>query len=74
MLFNMQFSRYDLTDVYQSLGLSIRSNFLITGKNQLYNSTALLDRVNILSSRISPFSQPAKKCLFYFKTLSSYFL
>ena len=42
-------------------------SFLITGKDQLYNSTALLDGVNIPSSRTAPLSWPARKCLFYLK-------
>ncbi|MFR3824821.1 MAG: hypothetical protein ACLTZG_26165, partial [Hungatella hathewayi] len=37
-IFNMWFSRYMQTEVYQSLADSINSNPLITGKNQLYGT------------------------------------
>ena len=36
--FNMRFSRYVMTDIYQSLADLIYSNPLITGKNQLYGT------------------------------------
>ena len=48
-------------------------NFLITGKDQLYNSTSLLDGVNIPSSRTAPLSWPARICLFYFKPFRVFF-
>ena len=48
-------------------------NSQITGKDQLYNSTALLDGVNIPSSRIAPLSWPARRCLFYLKPFRAFF-
>ena len=38
IVFNMWFSRYIVTDVYQSLANLMNSNSLITGKNQLYGT------------------------------------
>ena len=74
MLFNMQFSRYDLTDVYQSLTASIHSNPLITGKNQFYNSTSLLDWVNTLVIAGFAFLSTRWNMSVLFITLSGIFL
>ena len=38
IVFNMWFSRYIVTEFYQSLANSINLNSLITGKNQLYGT------------------------------------
>ena len=69
----MWFSRYVLTEVYQSLASSIYLNLLITGKNQLLTALPCWNGLTHSSSRISPFSPPARTCLFYLKTLSSIF-
>ena len=82
----MQFSRYMvmchsfklyiysfLTEVYQSLASSIYLNLLITGKNQLLTALPCWNGLTHSSSRTSPFSPPARTCLFYLKTLSSIF-
>ena len=69
----MWFSRYVLTEVYQSLASSIYLNLLITGKNQLLTALPCWNGLTHSSSRTSPFSPPARTCLFYLKTLSSIF-
>ena len=71
--FNMWFSRYVLTEVYQSLASSIYLNLLITGKNQLLTALPCWNGLTHSSSRTSPLSPPARTCLFYLKTLSSIF-
>ena len=73
MLFNMQFSRYVLTEVYQSLTASIDSNPLITGKNQFYNSTSLLDWVNTLVIAGFAFLSTRWNMSVLFRTLSGIF-
>ena len=62
-----------MTEVYQSLASSIYLNLLITGKNQLLTALPCWNGLTHSSSRISPFSPPARTCLFYLKTLSSIF-
>ena len=62
-----------MTEVYQSLASSIYLNLLITGKNQLLTASPCWNGLTHSSSRISPFSPPARTCLFYLKTLSSIF-
>ena len=69
----MWFSRYVLTEVYQSLASSIYLNLLITGKNQLLTALPCWNGLTHSSSRTSPLSPPARTCLFYLKTLSSIF-
>ena len=69
----MWFSRYVLTEVYQSLASSIYLSLLITGKNQFLTALPCWNGLTHSSSRISPFSPPARTCLFYLKTLSSIF-
>ena len=69
----MWFSRYVMTEVYQSLASSIYLNLLITGKNQLLTALPCWNGLTHSSSRISPLSPPARTCLFYLKTLSSIF-
>ena len=62
-----------MTEVYQSLASSIYLNLLITGKNQLLTALPCWNGLTHSLSRISPFSPPARTCLFYLKTLSSIF-
>ena len=69
----MWFSRYVLTEIYQSLASSIDLSLLITGKNQFLTALPCWNGLTHSSSRISPFSPPARTCLFYLKTLSSIF-
>ena len=69
----MWFSRYVLTEVYQSLASSIDLSLLITGKNQFLTALPCWNGLTHSSSRTSPFSPPARTCLFYLKTLSSIF-
>ena len=71
--FNMRFSRYIMTEVYQSLASSINLSLLITGKNQFLTALPCWNGLTHSSSRTSPLSPPARTCLFYLKTLSSIF-
>ena len=48
-------------------------SLLITGKNQFLTALPCWNGLTHSSSRISPFSPPARTCLFYLKTLSSIF-
>ena len=69
----MWFSRYVLTEIYQSLASSIDLSLLITGKNQFLTALPCWNGLTHSSSRTSPLSPPARTCLFYLKTLSSIF-
>ena len=62
-----------MTEVYQSLASSIYLSLLITGKNQFLTALPCWNGLTHSSSRTSPFSPPARTCLFYLKTLSSIF-